>query len=294
MSSESLVATGAIEAEWWDDPIAAQERLFALPPVSSPLVELYPEQIRVEPVSVRRIVHLQREMSRVTWRPSPGRNVGFTVMHGATLIGIGFLSSPVFALRARDEYLGLPPGAAARGAALRHYADLSVCVGAQPLAWHWNAGKLIAQLATTLGDHWLDAYGDELRGLTTTSVYGKGSQYNRLWKFIGYTKGYGNCHIPDHVYERMVGWMDAHGVARLDRTQSSVRMRNVGRFRRAVANTMLGDFHGQLRAIYFAPAVAPDSRLEVALAWWERWGRPRYERTKDRVPPYQTGTEAVA
>lgn len=282
--------TSLVDSDWWEPPVT-QERLFSVEPVSTALLELRAEMIRVDNVSVRRIVHLQREMSRVTWRPSPGRNLGFVVMHGPSLLGIGFLSSPVFALKARDEYLGLPAGNAERGEALRHYADLSVCVGAQPIAWHWNIGKLIAQLATTLGDLWLDSYGDELTGVTTTSVYGKGSQYNRLWKFLGYTKGYGNCHIPDHVYREMVAWMDRNGVARHDHTESSVRMRNVGRFRRAVPNTSLTQFHGDQRAIYYAPAVGPDQRPDVVSAWYERWGRPRYERTKDFPPPYHSGTE---
>lgn len=283
--------TELLDASWWDDP-AEQQRLFEPPPVSTPLVLCEPTEISVQQVSVRRLVDLQRAMSRVNWRPSPGRNLAFTVTHGDHLLGIGFLSSPVFALSARDEYLDLPRDPKQRGAALRHYADLSVCVGAQPFAWHWNAGKLIASLSTTLGDWWLAAYGDELLGLTTTSVWGKGSQYNRLWKFLGYTQGYGNCHIPDHVYRRMVDWMDSNGVERLSRTQSSVRMRNAVRFRRAVnGQTSLADYHGQKRAIYYAPAVPSEQRLEVVEHWFKRWGHPRFLRTKDQQPPYRSGIE---
>lgn len=283
-----------IDSDWWHEPLDPQERLFDPPAISTPLILIDPAAISVENVSVRRLVHLQREMSRVTWRPSPGRNLAFIVTHEQWLLGIGFLSSPVFALAPRDAFLDLSSDKRQRGTELRQYADLSVCVGAQPAAWHWNLGKLIASIATTLTDYWQTAYGDELLGLTTTSVWGRGSQYNRLWKLLGYTKGFGNCHIPDHVYRNMIDWMDAHGVERHHHTESHVRMRNVGRFRRALADgdtTTLTQFHGQKRAIYYAPAVPASDRASVIDWWFARWGLPRYTRTKDLVPPYTTGRE---
>ena len=283
----------AVDAGWWTEPDQQQLHLFEPPPVSTPLFFCEPDKIRVQRVGVTPIVHLQREMSRVRWNASPGRKMGFVVLHEDSLLGIGFLTSPVFCLTARDEFLNLPKDNTEKGRILRGYADLSVCVGAQPFAWHWNAGKLIASLATTLGDFWRESYGDELVGLTTTSVWGRGSQYNRLWKFLGYTKGYGHVHVPDHVYWKMIDWMKKNGVERTPRAQSHRRMRNIGRFRRAVnGNTPLHDFHGEKRGIYYAPAVSSEQRSEVIHAWYERWGLPRYERTKDQEPPYTTGLAA--
>ena len=86
--------------------------------------------------------------------------------------------------------------------------DVSVCVGAQPIAWHWNLGKLMALLAPTLGDYVETRYpNDKFRGVTTTSLWGLSVQYNRIYKFLGYTKGHGHEHIDDETYRKMIAYL---------------------------------------------------------------------------------------
>lgn len=279
----------SIDADWWETH--EQIQLFEPPPVTTPLFEIDPACIRVDLVDTKRIVDLQRSMSRVVWRPSPGRRLGFEVRHDDALLGIGYLNSPVFLMAARDQHLELPKETHAKSQRLNQLADLSVCVGAQPFAWHWNGGKLIATIASTLGDAWEDRYNEPLVGITTTSVWGRGSQYNRLWPMIGYTKGFGHCHVPDHVYQRVLSHLRSNNVPIYSKGHG--RLWNLRQFRDLVGseNTSLGDHHGQRRGIYFTETVDPNTRPAMIQKWYERWGRPRYERTRNKVPPYQSGLE---
>lgn len=258
---------------------------------SVPLAFLEPDRITVDEVPVRIVRRYQRVMSRAIWRPSPGRNLSFVIQHEHILLGIAFLSSPVFNLGVRDTFLDLPKDTAAKGSALRQYADMSVCVASQPIGWHWNLGKLIALLAPTLGDYWHAHYGDRLLGVTTTSLWGKGSQYNRIYKFLGYTKGYGHEHVPDDDYMKMRQTViaDPNRRIRAPRELTNGRMKVIEEYARLTgANVSSSTWHGTLRGVYFH-ASDTRSQQEVIHAWYSRWGWPRYERTKDLDPPYTTG-----
>ena len=56
-------------------------------------------------------------------------------------------------------------------------------------------------LSDTVEKTWEKQYGDKLVGVTTTSLYGKSIQYDRLpnLKFVGYTKGNSVYSIPSEV-----------------------------------------------------------------------------------------------
>lgn len=181
-------------------------------PTSSPLTMLRPDAIRVLTVSSGVMAFYQNQMSKAVWRPAPGRKLGFIVVQGDILLGLIFLATPVIRLSARDEYLF--PEAKKNpqfnyGWATQNYMDMSVCVAAQPLGWYWNLGKLMALIAPTLGDYVLARYPrnnnkhegvfypNEFLGVTTTSLYGRSVQYNRIYQFLGFTKGFGHEHISD-------------------------------------------------------------------------------------------------
>lgn len=258
---------------------------------------LTPDEVRVEPTTIGSLVTAQAEMSRAVWRPAPGRKMAFLVWAGADVIGLLFLASPVINLGPRDAYLDLPTDPTKRGEALRQYADMSVCVSAQPIGWHWNLGKLCALLAPTLGDYFEARYGQPLLGITTTSLYGRGSQYNRVYKFLGYTKGYGHEHISDDEYRRMMGWLRLHNrevpSSRFGEG-SNPRMRRIMEYRRQSGDAAVTVHHGNLRGIYYHAATPPAERPAVVEAWYSRWGRPRYERTKETHPPYGSGIDTAA
>jgi hypothetical protein len=208
--------------------------------------------------------------------------MGFDLRHKGKLVGILFLSSPMPNLSCRDRFLDLPKDPSERGRALRHYMDLSVCVGVQPLSWYWNLGKLIALLATTVGGEFEQKYGDTLYGITTTGIYGAASQYNRIYKRIGNTKGFGTEHLSDKEY---YAGLSPEVLARLPRTITNARMKRT--------KAMVGsDFHGKIRSVYYSP-VSSKGRDCLVLNWFERWGSPRYEKTCHREPPYHFGRSSL-
>ena len=260
--------------------------------VSTPAHGFDYRTIEVEQIDVGRAVRFQRMMSKAIWRPAPGRKLAFHVHSNVGIVGAVFLASPVINLGVRDAHLDLPKNPSERGKALRSYCDLSGCVAAQPFGWHWNGGKLMALIATTLGDYWLERYGDELLGVCTTSLWGRGSQYNRVYKFLGYTKGYGHQHITDAEYQRMLEWMRGHDVPIPSckfGEGSNPRMRRIAAYRKASGDKAVTLVHGQKRGVYYHAAVDPGRRGEVIERWHERWGAPRYQRTKHQDPPYSDG-----
>lgn len=270
-------------------------RSINLPMWQSPVPDsLAPSDVTVRQVPTNVIVDLQQHMSRAIWRPAPGRKLGFLVEHQDELLAILFLASPVVNLGARDKALGLSADPSERGNELRHYMDLSVCVGAQPAAWYWNLGKLAAMLATTLTDEIEARYGDRIVGITTTSLWGRGSQYNRVYRFLGYTKGYGHEHIPDVEYHQMMRWLRTNSIpvpsSRFGEG-SNPRMRRISAYRKASGDAVVTLRHGNLRGVYYSPAVPTSTRQEVVSRWLERWGQPRFDRLRDQPSPYVSGYE---
>jgi hypothetical protein len=221
--------------------------------------------------------------------------LGFLIVQDDALLGLIFLASPVIRVAVRDKFLF--PGADKDfnyGLALRSYMDMSVCVASQPIGWHWNLGKLAALIAPTLGNFVNARYPDDLfKGVITTSLWGRSSQYNRIYKFLSYTRGHGHAHINDEIYHKMLDYLRARDIPIPScnfSNGSNPRMRRIAAYRKASGDTVTLQ-HGHVRGVYYHPAVPPDQRPAVIQNWYERWGLPRYERTKNEVPPYQSGLE---
>lgn len=261
---------------------------------SCPLFMIEPSKIWINQTDSGTMQVLQKQMSKAIWRPAPGRKLAFQVMHGGTVIGLIFLASPVINLGQRDEFLKMPSDPKEKGKALRNVMDISVCVSAQPVGWHWNLGKLCAMIAPTLGDFFNQRYGDELKHVVTTSLWGRGTQYNRIFKFLGYTKGHGHEHIAEEQYRAMIQWMknNGHSVPSCRFGEgSNPRMRRIAAYRKASGDNNVTLIHGNKRGIYYHPAVPSETRQEVIQSWFNRWGLRRFEATKDSKPPYLTGLE---
>ena len=257
------------------------------------LVEIDPKEITVKQIDVTEMERFQKNMSGFTWRPCPGRKLSFTVQHKGRVIGLINLSSPVITIGVRDAYLKLSSNPEQRGYQLRNYYDISVCVGTQPLSWYWNIGKLLGMIAPTFGDFIKKSYkDDEFKGLTTTSLYGKSIQYDRVFKYIGLTKGYGHEHITDEKYMQMVKWLKRNN-ADLPSGTTNLRMRRISAYARATGEEISLE-HGHRRGVYYHKAVPSEKRPEIIQQWYDRWGLPRYQRKKNEQPPYETGVEESA
>lgn len=294
--------------------------------VTTPLMEIRPTDIRVLSVGAGVLAHYQKLMSKAIWRPAFGRKMGFLVMQDEHLLGLLFLASPVIRLSVRDAYLGITHD---YGQAMRDYMDVSVCVAAQPIGWHWNLGKLAALIAPTLGDYVLARYSGEFKGVTTTSLWGPSSQYNRIYQYLGDTKGTGHAHISEEKFQEMMAYLRSRCphctpgcadplIREATKTQiadlvpqsewcvvpgskwrpgcgdgANPRMRRIAKYLKVTdtPKSVLSLTHGQLRGVYYHPAVPPEQRAAVIQNWYERWGLPRYLRMKDQQPPYVNGLE---
>lgn len=293
-------------------------------PFATPLTVVRPDAIKILSTDSGTMSHYQKNMSKAIWRPAPGRKLGFLVMQDDALLGLIFLASPVIRLTARDSYLFPHAGKDFNyGLATKDYMDMSVCVASQPIGWHWNLGKLMALIAPTLGDYVNARYPDDtFRGVTTTSLWGKSSQYNRIYEQLGYTKGHGHEHVSDEEYWKMVAYLRSRCphcnpgcenplqliTSRIGAPYdewcalpgrkfgegANARMRRIGAYLKATGNKTITLTHGKLRGVYYHPAVPPEQRPAVIQSWYERWGLPRYERKKNDTPPYQSGLEGRA
>jgi len=258
------------------------------------LVQIDPTEISVSRISVGQLFSMIKDLSKAKTRPAPGRKFCFAIWHKDLLIGVMGFSSPVINLGVRDEHLNMPKNPSEKGKVLRSYVDMSTCVGLQPLSWHWNIGKLIAMLgvSSAVSSYYQHQYRDDLVGVTTTSLSGRGSQYNRLYKFLGYTKGYGHEHVSDEEYQRMMQWMRDNDIEIPScnfGAGSNPRMRRIAAYNKAngIKSPMK---HGKKRGVYYM-ACSNESVESICERWYNRWGKSRYERTKDQTPPYLNGTD---
>lgn len=116
-------------------------------------------------------------------------------------LGIISLSSDIYNLEQRDNFIKW--NFADKKDKLGYIMNMSTCVPLQPFGFNFNGGKLLASLVFSkeVLIHFRDKYNNELLGITTTSLYGKSIQYDRLkcLKFIGYTKGNSVKDIPSEV-----------------------------------------------------------------------------------------------
>ena len=158
-----------------------------------------------------------------------GRRLRFLVWdkHHNALIGLIGLTDPVFNLKVRDEVIGWD--ANARKERLTCVMD-AFTLGAVPPYSHLLGGKLVAALLSSeqIQDCFTLKYQNragiisgqkkqpQLAAITTTSVLGRSSVYNRLklngqkiLSPIGFTSGYGHFQFSDHIFKEMKNLVEA-------------------------------------------------------------------------------------
>ena len=122
-----------------------------------------------------------------------GRQIFILVKDKTTnkYLGILSLSSDIYNLEKRDNYIGW--NHEDKKQKLDYIMNMSTCVPLQPFGFNFNGGKLLTSLifSKEVLNYFKDKYEHVLLGITTTSLYGKSIQYDRLdcLKFLGYTKG---------------------------------------------------------------------------------------------------------
>lgn len=122
-----------------------------------------------------------------------GRQIYILVKDSVSMkyLGILSLSSDYNNLSSRDKYIGWDTEEKYKK--LINTMNISTCVSTQPFGFNYNGGKLLTALCFSkeVLSYYHEKYKDHLLGITTTSLYGKSIQYDRLpyIKFMGLTKG---------------------------------------------------------------------------------------------------------
>ena len=108
-------------------------------------------------------------------------------------LGIISLTSDYLNLSDRDDFIGWSKTQKIDEHKLNNIINMSTCVPLQPFGFNFNGGKLLTKLVFSeeIQNIFKEKYNQQLLGITTTSLYGKSIQYDRLkeLKLIGYTKG---------------------------------------------------------------------------------------------------------
>ena len=159
-----------------------------------------------------------------------GRRLRFLVLDESNgkLIGIFGLGDPVYAMKARDNWIGWEKKCKAKQ--LYHIMDAYV-LGSIPPYSLLLGGKLVAMLVCS--NEVRNAFRKKYAGreslirkqtrppylalVTTTSALGRSSVYNRIridgqqyWTGVGFTQGSGEFHFCNGVYDRMRDYVEKY------------------------------------------------------------------------------------
>lgn len=249
-------------------------------------------------------------VSSFNFDQNPGRFLRFLLIDENTnsYLGIASLASDVINIACRDNWIGWTNDQR-RSGMLNYTAIGSTIVSTQPFGYNFLGGKLIASMLCSkfIKDIWEQSYNQKLIGITTTSLYGSHSMYQRIpfWKELGKTTGkipikpdynfYEKWHkivkekYPE-MYKEMV-WNDNGGPA------TGVKQKIVNVIFKEVGLKPNQYIHGFERGVYFAPLyenfkeflrkeisedkLIPSHKLlhdrNDILNWWKEKAIRRYE-----------------
>jgi len=237
------------------------------------------------------------------------------------LIGLFGLGDPVYAMQARDQWIGWD--SEAKSDRLYHVMDAYV-LGAVPPYSFLLGGKLVAMMVCS--NEVRNAFRRKYHGheslirketrppylamVTTTSALGRSSIYNRIrvngqeyWTSLGFTRGSGEFHFSNGVYDEIRAYVEEH----CEPTAKHEAWGDGFRNKREVVRKCLSRiglsadlmYHGIRREIFAAPLGREALRFlrgeverpcfhdwpasELANLFVERWLLSRAE----RVPEYR-------
>jgi hypothetical protein len=154
--------------------------------------------------------------SSASWSQNPGRSGKFYVIDNKTkkFLGVMSLGSDFISIGGRDKYIGWSLDRRLKEHMLNYTAMGNTIVPTQPLGFNYTGGKLVSLLllSDVVENAWNLKYNKEkLIAITTTSLYGGLSQYNRLkyWRQCDSTEGEIPIEPTNEVYQLMRDWIRA-------------------------------------------------------------------------------------
>ena len=127
------------------------------------------------------------------------------------VLGVSSIASDVISVGVRDNWIGWAKEDKFEKGKLNQTCIGSTIVPTQPFGYNFLGGKLIASLLCTndVRDAWENKFDQKLVGMTTTSLYGGHSMYQRIpfWKELGRTTGRILLKPDDDHFEKWSKWL---------------------------------------------------------------------------------------
>jgi hypothetical protein len=250
---------------------------------------------------------IEEHVSSFPFRRSPGRNNYFLVknQYDDKNLGIIDVAADFLALGPRDKHIGW--NKTDKILRNRNIANISVCVPTRHFGYNMCGGKLLTLLAASdvVGNHWKEKYNDDLAGLTVTSLYGRGVQYNRLkhFNYLGLTQGQGTVQIDEDLYQQMRLIVEEEEGEILGGRFTSGKNSRINIIRKACDYLDIDarrlTTHGNRRGIYWCDRGENTSEFLKGIDtefkpkdlsvetltnhWRERWANKRIENIKQKV-----------
>lgn len=239
---------------------------------------------------------------------NPGRFLRFLIRDKVTqqYLGVASIGSDIITVSCRDKWIGWTEKNKLEDGRLRNSAIATTIVATQPFGYNFLGGKLVAALMTdpVVRQTWQDLYNEPLVGLTTTSLYGKHSMYQRIpyWKELGETAGKVMLKPDDKVYEVWNHWLQENKAEEyLKKTigpggkpASGVKQKIIVMIMQELGLKQAKYTHGFQRGVYYAPFyentreylrgeigekdLIPNKKLDRnPVEWWLPKASARYE-----------------
>ena len=142
-----------------------------------------------------------------------GRLIKILVLDENTgkVLGVSSIASDVISIGVRDNWIGWTKEDKFEKGKLNQTCIGSTIVPTQPFGYNFLGGKLIASLLCTndVRDAWENKFDQKLVGMTTTSLYGGHSMYQRIpfWKKLGKTTGKILLKPDDDQFQKWSNWL---------------------------------------------------------------------------------------
>lgn len=253
-------------------------------------------------------LYLRNVISSAPWEASPGRSLHYFVMdrNSGGVMGVVCVGSDLDAIGHRDRYIGWDRAAKYRLRRMDSLANMSTCIVVEPFG-RLTGGKAAAAMVVSreIADVWRRKYASWLAGCTTTSLYGRSSQYNRLpmWRALGQTPGLGVSSLSDADYalvrryvreQGLFGGMSGHGGhyggggGRIGNITEAAKSLGVARPSSGMPKGVYfaeyaDDARAYLRGERDEPTIDAPTMAERSGWWVERWYRMRWPKVEADV-----------
>jgi hypothetical protein len=202
--------------------------------------------------------YLRVFVSSFEFKANPGRLIRILIRDKTTqkYLGVCSIASDVAAVKCRDEWIGWTKDNKFKDGMLNHTAIGTTIVPTQPFGFNFLGGKLVASMLCTksVQDAWKEKFGNTLAGMTTTSLYGGHSMYQRIpfWKELGDTAGKINIKPDDSIYNIWLNWIKVNKPEEYERAT----MPYVG--------TIIQD---EQTKVYYVDSQFPEVKYRKTLSW---------------------------